>query len=106
MYPAPPPTPSCAGNLARPPCPENSSLRSHYARHNATGFVEHLARPDHAREGHILAPVGSRLLSGRVVVPHTPLVIGAISTQGVAVRDHGQGDSEGRVHAGCVCTGQ
>ena len=62
MDPDHPPTPSCAGNLARPPCPENSSLRSRYARHNATGFVEHLVRPDHAREGHILAPVGNHWL--------------------------------------------
>ena len=67
MYPDHPPIPSCAGNLARPPCPENSSLRSRYARHNATGFVEHLARPDHAREGHILASVGNHLFLGRLL---------------------------------------
>ena len=34
-------------------------LESTLVRHLPTGFVEHLARPDHAREGHILAPVGN-----------------------------------------------
>ena len=62
MYPDHPPTPSCAGNLARPPCPENSSLRSRYARHNATGFVERLSRSGDAREGHNLAPVANHLV--------------------------------------------
>jgi len=64
MHPDHPHTPSCAGNLARPPCPANSSLRSRYARHNTTGFVERLSRSGDAREGHNLAPVAFHLFFG------------------------------------------
>lgn len=75
MYPDHSPTPSCAGNLARPPWPENSSLRSRYARHNATGFVEHLVRPDHAREGHILALSGITCFQDGPPCPTHPYMV-------------------------------